>query len=38
MEDFTRAAPGKCETGAAVAVVVNDGTAVAEAIAFQANA
>ena len=34
LENFSRAAPGESETGAAVAVIVNDGAA----ITFQANA
>jgi hypothetical protein len=37
-EYFLGAAPGQSETGAAVAVVVNDGAAVAQLIAFEAYA
>ena len=38
LENFTRAAPGEGESRAAVAIIVNDGAAVDEAIAFDANA
>jgi len=34
-ENFSRAAPGKGETGAAVTVIVNDGATVGDAIAFE---
>jgi hypothetical protein len=38
ISNFSRAAPGKSEAGAAVAVVVNDGAAVAQLIALEAHA
>jgi hypothetical protein len=38
VENFTRAAPGKGETGATVTVIVNDGATVVDAIAFEAQA
>ena len=38
LEHFTRAAPGEGESGAAVAVVVNDGATIGEAIAFETHA
>ena len=37
LENFTRAAPGEGETGAAVAIIVNDGAAIGEPIGFQAD-
>src|SRR4030095_3446530 len=38
VDNFVGAAPRKCEAGAAVTVVVNDGAAVAQTIAFEADA
>ena len=35
LENFTRAAPGEGEAGAAVTVIVNDGATVGDAIAFE---
>ena len=38
VENFMRAAPGQCESGAAVAVVMDDGASVARLIAFKTHA
>lgn len=38
VENFARATPREREAGAAVAIVMDDGSAIAQAIAFQAYA
>ena len=38
LENFTCAAPGEGETRAAMAVIVNDGAAIAQLIAFEPEA
>jgi hypothetical protein len=38
LKNMRSAAPGQGKSGAAVAIVVNDGSAVAKAVAFEANA